>query len=115
MGVFHQPVRVGALEFTETLREKGYTVILKTSRPIHEHPHLIKWTYDWVHEHGFTFDEVLFNRYYVASIIQRYPTLEFIVDDDPKIVTELRDLGLETFLFTGDFDEILENLDEGNN
>jgi len=102
-----QPPRIGSVEFTEKLREKGYIIILKTSRPIDEHPHLIDWTYEWLNEHCFMFDEVVFNRFHVPQILSSHPDLEFMVDDDAEMIAIMNGLGVKTFLFNGDFNQIL--------
>ena len=106
----HQPPRAGAVEFIEELIEEGYNVILKTSRPIRDHPHLVGWTYDWLREHLFTFTEILFNRDHPAKPLSQYPDLEFIVDDNPQVTELFNKQGITAFLFDGDFDKILDTL-----
>jgi len=105
-----QSPRMGSIEFIEKLREKGYRIILKTSRPIDEHPHLVGWTYEWLNEHWFMFDEVVFNRFHVHQIPVLYPNLEFMVDDDPETVATMNRLGVKTFLFNGNFNQILRTI-----
>ena len=105
-----QPPRQGAAGFTYSLADMGYTVIIKTSRPIQEHPHLVGWTHDWLREHGFTFKETLFNRHNPAKALSTYPDLAFIVDDNREQVDLFNSHGVQAFLFDGDYRKILEAL-----
>ena len=106
----HQPPRKGATEFTAKLTDMGYHVILKTSRPIQEYPHLIDWTQEWLKERGFTYNETIFNRHHPTQILDTHSDLEFIVDDTPDIIIIFQKLGIRTFLFDDNFDKILEAL-----
>ena len=106
-----QSPRVGAAEFTAKLTKRGYQVILKTSRPIHEHPHLVGWTHDWLKDHNFTFKETIFTRYHPTHPLSQYPNLTFIVDDNPDIIAPFKKLGVQALLFDGNFDKILDALE----
>ena len=103
-----QPVRVGAVEFTSDLYELGYEVIIKTQRPVIEHPHLVEWTYNWLNEHGFTYYDVIFVRYNLTDSLVYEP--DFIVDDELEVVRLFDSYGVKSFHFTGSFDKILSEL-----
>jgi len=107
-----QTPRKDSVEFTRRLSEMGYKVILKTTRPVKEHPHLVEWTYDWLRENGYCFDDVLFTRYNPQLVLSRYPGLSFMVDDELETVKFYMELGVKTYLFTGDYNIILGDLDE---
>ena len=107
----YQDQREGSAEFMNTLWDKGYNIILKTSRPILEHPHLMPWTHQWLQEQGWKYKAIFFCQYHEHTIAEQKILFEFMLDDDPYVVELLRELGVSAFLFDGDFDPILEILE----
>lgn len=86
-----ESVLQGAQEFLHTLREKGYYVVLLTSRPFSTYKSLYLDTYMWLTSHGLEFDMLLNDSKKRDKITKLLETsdVQFIVDDDPKIISGL--------------------------
>ena len=76
--------RPGAAEFMRELRRRGYSIVVTTSRPAEEHPHLVAWTAQWLEAQDMPYCELLFNRYRPLMLLERHPDVEFILDDEKE-------------------------------
>ncbi len=65
--------------FTKLLKEKGYTVIIATSRPFHSYPNLEKLTFDWLKSNNITFDALEKKS---DHLLLKYPSIKLHIDDE---------------------------------
>ena len=90
----HENVVKGAVEFLKALREKGYYIVLLTSRPFDTYKSLYLDTYTWLVSHGLEFDALLNDskkRDKVSKLLET-SDVKFVVDDDPKLIANLEGL-----------------------
>ena len=80
----YMATRSGACGFMQELRRRGYSVIVTTSRPVDEHPHLVAWTAQWLQANNMPYCELLFNRYRPLMVLERHPDVEFVVNDEEE-------------------------------
>jgi len=81
----YMAAREGAGYFMRELRRRGYSIVVTTSRPADEHPHLVAWTAQWLEAQDMPYCELLFNRYRPLMLLERHSEMDiaFIVDDEP--------------------------------
>lgn len=85
----------GTQEFLNSLKNQGYYIVLLTSRPFSQYKSLYLDTYIWLKNNGYSFDMLLSDskkRDKVTKILET-SQVEFIIDDDPKIINNL--IGLD--------------------
>jgi len=106
----YMAAREGAAYFMQELRRRGYSIVVTTSRPAEEHPHLVAWTAQWLEAHEMPYCELLFNRHRPLMLLERHPDVEFVVDDEVEKLGIPYDCDTQRFHFTVDkgFDGILE-------
>ena len=73
------PVNPIAADFTKLLKQKGYKIIVSTSRPFHLYPNLEKLTFDWLKYSQITFDCLEKKS---EQLLIKYPDILFHVDDE---------------------------------
>lgn len=84
----------GAVNLLSELKSQGLYVVLLTSRPFDKYKSLYLDTYMWLLSNGFEFDALLYDskkRDVVSSLIKS-SNVRFIIDDDPRIVSNLESL-----------------------
>lgn len=91
-------IRDGACTFSHFLKRKEFKIIIKTQRPIKEHPCLFKGTIEWLRRNNILFDEILFNNNNPFMVLSKYPDLSFGVDDDRHYANLLGRWGYRIFL-----------------
>lgn len=103
-----QPPIEGAPKFTDELYDKGYEIIICTTRPMN-HPRLIIRTINWLNKNDLVFHDLFFGS--GIDLVSKHPELTFGVDDELPIVEQLRCWGYEMY-WIGEttFDEILRKV-----
>jgi len=96
----YMAAREGAAYFMQELRRRGYSIIVTTSRPADEHPHLVAWTAQWLEAHDMPYCELLFNRHRPLMLLERHPDVEFVVDDEVEKLGIPYDCDTQRFHFT---------------
>jgi len=91
----------GAADAIALIRELGVKVVVLTARPVREYPRLYLDTTDWLDEHGFQRDLLLFDHDKWDAITRRIAPATVIaaVDDMPREVWELSRHGVHTIMF----------------
>lgn len=84
----------GSKEFLSSLRKKGYYVVLLTSRPFDTYKSLYLDTYSWLRDNGLEFDMLLSDSKKRSKVSDLLKTtgVEFVIDDDPRLVANLEGL-----------------------
>jgi uncharacterized HAD superfamily protein len=91
-------VREGAVELTRRLKEKGYTILILTARPFHEHKSLFKQTIDWLNIGDIRYDGIIFGRDKHIQVLDRAPSTRFIIEDHRYYANLVAKWGYRTFL-----------------
>lgn len=95
------PVMPGASHFLRTLRERGYSIVLLTSRPIDRYPNLYTDTLLWLQYHDLPFDAIWWaadkgERILDGDTLKR---IAFAVDDDYKYIRQYADMKVIPSIF----------------
>lgn len=122
----------GAKNFLHYLKEKGYYVVLLTSRPFDTYKSLYLDTYTWLVSNGLEFDALFYDskkRDKVSRLLET-SDVKFVVDDDPKLISNIEGLDRlkKIYLFdrlynrdqkfsskverVSDFDDIISRIDQ---
>ena len=72
------PINNGAIETIQQVWEKGYNIVIATSRPFERYPNLYKTTYNWLIRAGLS----RFDLKSKKSVIEELSNIEFHVDDE---------------------------------
>jgi len=97
-----QGVRPGAREMLNGLRAAGYSVVLLSKRPYWRFYRIYADTLEWLERNGLRCDAVLFHREKHRKILEDFPNLIAMVEDDPAVAREILSIGVEVFLVEGE-------------
>lgn len=88
----------GASKFTQTLRRKGYKIIILTARPYKRYARLFADTKYWLDRKNIKYDAILFDANKHLTIIKQVPHLRFMVEDNRKLANDVANWGYKAFL-----------------
>ena len=90
--------------FTKFLKQRGYSLVIATIRPI-SHPKLMIRTIRWLDKSEILFDDILFcNSEF--DVVTKYPTLSFCVEDEPNVANIMAGWGYQVFLMRSNYHDI---------
>ncbi|MES2590596.1 MAG: hypothetical protein V4608_01840 [Bacteroidota bacterium] len=92
------PVNPTAPNFTRLLKEKGYNIVVATSRPFHLYPGLEKLTFDWLKANNIIFDKLERKN---ALLMTSY-TLNCHIDDELDHVHQFLKEKINVFIIKRD-------------
>lgn len=121
MFYFDRPARLYAKEVLEQLRASGHKIYIITSRSEEENP-LIKekfgmsleeLTLKWLHTNEIPYDYFFFNSKDKINILKKH-NIQYMLDDNPHLVSRLKDNLPECslFLFDSTINHEIENSDK---
>ena len=95
------PVFEDARQFLHWCRDRGWVIILVTSRPVDRYPNIFTDTISWLDKSELPFDHLWWatektERIEEANIVMR-SQIVFAVDDDPKFVAQFRSKCVKTY------------------
>lgn len=93
-----QRVREGAKALLDGLRAAGFSVVLLSARPYWRFSRIYADTLEWLDANGLRHDAVLFHREKHREIVERFPGLVAMVEDDPVIAAEVSAAGVPVVL-----------------
>lgn len=109
-----QGVREGAKDLLDGLRANGFTVVLLSKRPYWRFYRIYADTLEWLDRSGLNCDAVLFHREKHRKILESFPKLAAMVEDDPSIAADVRGAGYQVVLVRGELNEGIEGEDVVN-
>lgn len=89
----HQVPRDGAKELLDGLHAEGFTVVLLSKRPYWRFARIYADTLEWLKANGLRADAVLFHPEKHRKILESFPNLEVMIEDDPAVASEVRSAG----------------------
>lgn len=98
-------VREGAKALLDGLRAEGLHVVLLSARPYWRFSRIYADTLEWLDSSGLRHDAVLFDREKHREILERFPGLLAMVEDDPDIAAEVSSAGIPVVLVTNQLNE----------
>lgn len=108
------PVVDGASEFTQELKKKDYEIVVLTKRPFARYPSLQKMTIDWLKNNDIAFDSIIDSRQKHLSILQRYPKLKFMVEDNLHIANQVAQWNYKVYVLKNKYNTKKEKVLSNN-
>ena len=103
-----QGVREGAKELLDGTRSAGGTVIALSKRPYWRFSRIYADTLEWLDRNGLRADAVLFHAEKHRKILDDFPNLVAMVEDDPAVARELVANGVAVVLVDGELNRGVE-------
>lgn len=109
----------GSVAFTQKVREKGYKIVLVTSREYSQHSRIFSDTLFHLNAHEFAYDAIMWSDKKEERLLNEFDAeqIAVFVDDDPANVDRVKKCGVHAVLldrmYNEDgvtFEEILEGL-----
>lgn len=98
-GFSRLPVMPGARGFLEWCVERGWQIILLTSRPIHDYPNVYSDTVLWLDTHHLPYDRIWWSRDKAYLCLERgvIDKIQFAVDDERQFVEQFARRNVRTY------------------
>lgn len=95
------PPMPGAKKMLQRFKERGLNIILLTSRPVDQYPHVVADTLSWLNKNNLPYNFVWFAKNKREEVLKagNRNRILFAVDDDPKFVHQFASLEIETYYF----------------
>ena len=87
-----------AWNFTNTMRERGYKIIILSARPYQKYKRMQSDTVSWMHGFGLAYDAFIWDTEKHTRILSTVPGMEFMVEDSLDIANQVAALGYQVFL-----------------
>lgn len=97
--------RANAIELLNMLKEKGYTIVIISARPVEKYPCLYKQTTSWLDSRGIPFDNLIFSDKKQFEVIKYYPGMSFMVEDNLLIANIMSNLGYKVYLVDNEYNQ----------
>jgi len=99
----------GASEFAKVARKKGYKIIILSARPCKEHPRIFADTIEWLKKNDIEYDAIIFDNKKEERIINKFPNLKFMIDDEPVTAVRIAKKGYKVFLVDKKYNKTAEH------
>lgn len=96
----HIPVKEGAKELCNFLKEKGYKIVIISARPYEKHFRIFPDTLQWLNDNNIQYDAVYFERDKHIKILKQLPHLSFIIEDDLDYAKQISELDYKVYLLS---------------
>jgi hypothetical protein len=100
------PVRKGAVELTHKLKEMGYQIVILTARPYKEYSRIYPDTLSFLNKNDIKFDAIIWDEQKHIKIINKFPNMEFMIEDTPSIARDVAREGYTVFMPKGPNNEL---------
>jgi phosphoglycolate phosphatase-like HAD superfamily hydrolase len=106
-----QGVREGAKELLDGLRSNGLPVVIISKRPYWRFYRIYADTLEWLDANGLFADAVLFHPEKHRTILESFPKLLAMIEDDPEVAEEVSAAGYDVVLVRSELNEGIEGKD----
>lgn len=90
---------------TDKLKRKGYKIIILSARPYKEYPRIFADTLEWLKKNKIKYDAILFDEHKEEKIINKFPNLNFMIEDNPNIALKIANKGYKVYLVNHKYNE----------
>jgi len=85
-------------KITSKLKKLGYKIIILSSRPCKEYPRIAEDTMFWLKNNNIKYDALFFDENKDEKIIQKFPKLNFMIEDHGDNALKIAKRGYKVFL-----------------
>lgn len=106
------PVRQEAKETLTSIKNKGYSIIIISARPVIKYPVLYQDTLRWLLDNDIPFDNLIFSIRKQYDVLIHYPQTAFIVEDNRLISRIFSEYNKKVFLLNNEYNQgdVAENV-----
>lgn len=101
----NQEMRAGAKELIDGLRAAGLTVVLLSKRPYWRFSRIYADTLQWLEENELRVDAVLFHPEKHRKLLEDFPGVVAVIEDDPAVAREILAIGKPVILVRGELND----------
>lgn len=103
----HLPVIPGAKEFLETLRAKGYQIVLLSARPYKQYKRIFADTQEWLKKNQLPYDAILWDENKCVKLLREFgqDTVSFFVEDHLGQANDVARLGCKVYLLEKSYNQ----------
>ena len=91
----------GAQELLNTLKKKGFSIILLTARPYKKYKRIFADTLIWLNKNKLKYDAIIWDENKNERVIKEFPHLKFMIEDSYQQALRVANLGYKVFLLKG--------------
>lgn len=99
-GKVYLPVFKDSLYLLDLCRQKGFKIVLLTSRPIDRYPNIYTDTLEWLNKHSIPFDAIWWSSDKDEMLLSRnlLPNIDFMVEDNLRYADQMANIGVKVYL-----------------
>jgi uncharacterized HAD superfamily protein len=94
------PIKEGAKELCDYLKNSGYKIIIISARPYHKYYRIFSDTLEWLEKNKICFDALYFEKEKHIKILKQFPQMSFIIEDNFFNAKQISDLGYKVYLLS---------------
>lgn len=94
------PVKKGAKELCDFLKNEGYKIVIISARPYDVHNRIFPDTLQWLNENKIIYDAVYFEKNKHIKILKELPHLSFVIEDDLECARQISDNDYQVYLLS---------------
>ncbi len=98
------PVKIGAKELCQFLKESGYKIVIISARPYKIYSRIYSDTLEWLKKNEIVYDALYFEEDKHLKILRVLPNMSFMIEDDPKFAKQIAEQNYDVYLLT---DEVM--------
>lgn len=101
------PLLSGAKEFLDQLKQRNYTIILFTNRPVYLYKNIAYDTTKWATINNLSYDAILFAEDKMLDVIKKFnvSNIKLYVEDNISNANNVNKLGIRTFLLKNELNQ----------
>lgn len=103
-------IKKGAKELCQSLKEKGYKIVIISARPYKKYNRIFPDTLEWLNNNGIKYDALYFEKDKHLKILEQIPNLSFIIEDNPDCAKQISEQGYKVFLIDNEHEDELEKI-----
>lgn len=99
------PIKNGAQELLEKIREKGKIIVIMTARPIYKNQRMFELTINWLNKKNLVYDDLFFTDKKDIAALKYFSDIDFVVEDNRRNANEIASTGVKVYLVNNKYNE----------
>jgi len=98
-----------AAKTVNSLKRRGYKIVILSARPFREYPRIFSDTIFSLKRIGLKYDAIIFNEKKEEKIIERFPKMNFMIEDHGGNALKIAEKGYKVFLLDKPYNQGIEH------